>query len=81
LTGNGADLTGANFERAKVHGVVLAGATLESLPDQFVDASPEGDGSQLLSVSDWVAQIQVNGAGCSVVPCSAASRERQRGWV
>ena len=52
----GADLTGASFESAKVHGVVLAGATLASLDEHVVDLSERGDGSQLLSVADWVSR-------------------------
>ena len=51
---SGADLTGASFESAKVHGVVLAGATLTSLGDHVVDLSERGDGSELQSVGDWV---------------------------
>jgi Pentapeptide repeats (8 copies) len=53
---SGADLTGASFESAKVHGVVLAGATLASLNDHVVDLSERGDGSELVSVGDWVSR-------------------------
>jgi uncharacterized protein YjbI with pentapeptide repeats len=53
---SGADLTGASFESAKVHGVVLVGATLASLPDHVVDLSERGDGSELLSVGEWVSR-------------------------
>ena len=47
---SGADLTEASFESAKVHGVVLAGATLPPRREHVVDLSERGDGSQLLSV-------------------------------
>jgi hypothetical protein len=53
---SGADLTGASFESAKVHGVVLAGARLESLADHVVDLSERGDGSRLQSVGEWVSR-------------------------
>ena len=56
-----ADLTGAiltrpNFEGSKVHGVKLTGATLKEPPDVKVDPSRGADGSQMISVSEWLAQ-------------------------
>jgi hypothetical protein len=54
---SGADLTGASFEQAKVYGVVLAGATLEDLREHSVDLSPDGDGSKMLPVSEWISQV------------------------
>jgi uncharacterized protein YjbI with pentapeptide repeats len=53
---SGADLTGASFESAKVHGVVLAGATVASLPDHLVDLSERGDGSELRRVGEWISR-------------------------
>jgi hypothetical protein len=54
---SGADLTEASFESAKVHGVVLAGATLPPHREHVVDLSERGDGSQLLSVGEWLSRI------------------------
>jgi len=53
---SGADLTEASFESAKVHGVVLAGATLAPRREHIVDLSERGDGSQLLSVGEWLSR-------------------------
>jgi hypothetical protein len=53
---SGADLTGASFESAKVHGVVLAGATVASMPDHVVDLSQAADGSELRSVGEWISR-------------------------
>jgi hypothetical protein len=53
---SGADLTEASFESAKVHGVVLAGATLPPRREHVVDLSERGDGSQLLSVGEWLSR-------------------------
>jgi hypothetical protein len=53
---SGADLTGASFESAKVHGVLLTGATLDALADHDVDLSERGDGSDVVNVQDWVSR-------------------------
>lgn len=52
---SGADLTGANFEEVKVFGAKLAGATVGANPECHVDVSPEGDGSQRVTVVEWLA--------------------------
>ncbi len=47
-------LENVNFEGAKVHALDLKGAKVKNLPDCYVDASEQGDGSKLLSVCAWV---------------------------
>jgi Pentapeptide repeats (9 copies) len=63
---SGADLRGANFEDVKVFGVKLDAAQLGDNPDCHVDLSPDGDGSQRLRVTEWLAQTaRPGGAGSS----------------
>ncbi len=50
----GTNLTKTNFEQAKVHRCKIAGATIGKNPETVVDDSPEGDGSMLLNVQDWL---------------------------
>lgn len=46
-----------NFEGARVHGVILTGASLEDAPlDGNVDNSAEGNGSQMISIKEWLAK-------------------------
>jgi hypothetical protein len=52
---SGADLRKASFEDGKVFGVNLEGAQVGENPDSRVDVSPDGDGSQLMNVVDWLA--------------------------
>lgn len=49
-----ADLNLVNFENAKVHSVSLREARIENIPDCLVDISVDGDGSQLITVTDWL---------------------------
>jgi len=57
-----ADLSNAifvacRFEGAKVSGCNLTGATFGDNPDTQVDISAAGDGSQLISLRDWIAPL------------------------
>jgi uncharacterized protein YjbI with pentapeptide repeats len=52
-----ANLNSANFDNAKVHSVSLKEATIENIPDCEVDISVDGDGSQQLSVSEWIDRV------------------------
>lgn len=54
-----ANLNFANFELAKVHSVSLLAANLKNITDCKVDISKEGDGSQLVSISDWLESAKV----------------------
>ena len=49
-----ASLKSVNFEYAKVHSVSLTDAHIEETPECQVDISEKGDGSQLISVSQWL---------------------------
>ncbi|MFM0126084.1 pentapeptide repeat-containing protein [Paraburkholderia sp. RL18-101-BIB-B] len=50
-----ATLHATNFEGARVHSVSLAGAKLNDLPICVVDISEQGDGSQLVSIGQWLS--------------------------
>ena len=50
-----ATLHGTNFEGARVHSVSLAGAKVDKLPTCMVDVSEQGDGSQLVSIEQWLS--------------------------
>jgi uncharacterized protein YjbI with pentapeptide repeats len=50
-----ATLHATNFEGARVHSVSLAGAKLNKLPICIVDISEQGDGSQLVSIGQWLS--------------------------
>jgi len=50
-----AHLIGVNFENAKVYGVLLAGAILRDNLEGWVDLSPDGDGSKIVSVKEWLS--------------------------
>jgi hypothetical protein len=57
----GADLTKAklqkaSFENAKVHGCKLGGAEIGDNPTTLVDDSVEGDGSEMVSVQEWLVR-------------------------
>jgi hypothetical protein len=49
-----ANLSNANFEGAKMYGTNLAGAKLADNPETEVDVSPTADGSQMLSLREWI---------------------------
>jgi uncharacterized protein YjbI with pentapeptide repeats len=51
---NKASLTSVNFEDAKVHSVCLKDSQINDLKDCKVDISKNGDGSQFISVFDWI---------------------------
>lgn len=53
---DGAKLHGATFENVRVFGASLVGAEIGENPDGQVDVSPEGDASQTMPVSEWLAQ-------------------------
>ena len=53
---DGAKLRGATFENVRVFGASLVGAEIGENPDGQVDVSPEGDASQTMPVSEWLAQ-------------------------
>jgi hypothetical protein len=48
-------LDGTNFEGARVHSVSLAGAKVDKLPTCMVDVSAQGDGSQVVSIEQWLS--------------------------
>jgi uncharacterized protein YjbI with pentapeptide repeats len=74
---SGADLTGAKFENARVHGVVLTGATVEDLEAHLVDLSPRGDGTEMQPVNSWASQAV---AGRTKKPPNVAARLRAKLW-
>lgn len=47
-------LHGTNFDGARVYSVNLDGAKLSKLPICMVDISEQGDGSQLVSIEQWL---------------------------
>jgi uncharacterized protein YjbI with pentapeptide repeats len=49
-----ANLSKVNFDNAKVYSVSLREATIENIPDCKVDISPDGDGSKLIPVEEWL---------------------------
>ena len=49
-----AKLNSVDFENAKVYSVSINEATIENISDCQVDVSINGDGSQLISVSEWL---------------------------
>jgi hypothetical protein len=53
-----ANLNSVNFENAKVYSVSLKKATINNYLDCQVDISKEGDGSQLIGVSEWIESSQ-----------------------
>ena len=53
---DGAKLHGATFENVRVFGASLVGAEIGENPDGQVDVSPEGNASQTMPVSEWLAQ-------------------------
>lgn len=53
---DGAKLHGATFENVRVFGASLVGAEIGENPEGQVDVSPEGDASQTMPVSEWLAQ-------------------------
>jgi hypothetical protein len=53
-----ATLTKANFEDAKVFECVLTGAKFKENPDTLVDISKDGDGSQKIKLTEWIALHQ-----------------------
>lgn len=53
-----ASLDSVNFENAKVYAVRIDEAHFSNTPDCQVDISVDGDGSQLISVDDWLAGEQ-----------------------
>jgi hypothetical protein len=53
---DGANLKGARFENVRVFGASLAGAEVGDNPAGEVDVSPEGDASQTIAVSEWLAR-------------------------
>ncbi len=55
-----AELDASNFSMAKVHGVELEGVTTNNIPECQVDISEQGDGSRLLSVSEWLLNVGEN---------------------
>jgi uncharacterized protein YjbI with pentapeptide repeats len=57
----GADLTRsnlvkANFEGAKVYGAILTDARVGNNPEGQVDDSRQADGSQMVSIQEWLAK-------------------------
>ena len=52
-----ATLDGVNFEDAKVHSVSLISANILNLIDCNVDVSPNGDGSEILLLSEWLDRV------------------------
>jgi hypothetical protein len=67
----GADLTEAtlvtaNFEGAKVCGAILVRAKLGDNPEGQVDASPVGDGTKIVSVREWLADLCPTEAGLRI---------------
>ena len=53
---SGSDLRGANFENAKVYGSKLDSAAVGDSPLGTVDVSREGDGSETMTVEEWLAR-------------------------
>lgn len=52
-----AELKGTNFEGAHVHGTILTGAKeVQDIPEAQVDISAAADGSEMLSVQEWLSQ-------------------------
>ena len=47
-------LDSVNFEDARVHSVSLTGAKISNIPDCNVDVSENGDGSEIIPVSEWM---------------------------
>jgi uncharacterized protein YjbI with pentapeptide repeats len=54
----GATLSGAIFEGAKVYGVVLTDAKLGGNHNVMVDISPDGNGSTMVSLQDWLTTFE-----------------------
>jgi len=55
---DGATLTSVNFEHAKVHGISMKGASIVDIEKCQVDKSEAGDGSQMVTVSEWLKGIR-----------------------
>jgi len=53
-----ANLNSVNFDHAKVHSVSIKEVTIKNILDCPVDVSVDGDGSQLVSVSEWLESEQ-----------------------
>jgi len=53
-----ANLNSVNFDHAKVHSVSIKEVTIKNILECPVDVSRDGDGSQLVSVSEWIEREQ-----------------------
>ena len=53
-----ANLNSVNFDHAKVHSVSIKEVTIKNILECTVDVSLDGDGSQLVSVSEWIEREQ-----------------------
>jgi hypothetical protein len=56
-------LINASFEGAKVHGVTLGKAKFGNNRDTLVDNSPDGNGSMMMPIQDWLALYGLNTTG------------------